>query len=109
MEEDGQEGVADEVAGEEGAVGGGVALGEALGALAPVVEVSACWGPAVTPLRTKETGSTRVRRASRKFLLRLERDGMGDVADVEVGDDAKDALLFFEVDLGFGDLLCVRR
>lgn len=34
--------------------------------------------------------------------MRSQRDWIGDVADVEVGKDSQDALLFFEMNLGFG-------
>ena len=103
VEEDGQDGVAEEVSGEEGAVGGGVALGVAVGALLPVVDVGGLLDAGDDSGEDEVTGSTMVRRARRELLLRSERDGVGDVDDVKVGDDAEDALLLLLLDLGFGD------
>ena len=39
-----------------------------------------------------------------ELLLGVERDGVEDIADVEVGDDAEDALVLLLVDLGLGDV-----
>ncbi len=40
-----------------------------------------------------------------ELLLCCERDGVGDVADVEVWDEAEDALLLLGLDLGLGYFL----
>jgi hypothetical protein len=104
FEGDGQDGVAEQGAGEEGSVGGRVTFAEALRALAPVVEVvgllEACGGS------VEDEGDGIDHGTEGEFILLpgVERDGVGDVADVEVGKDAEDALLFFEADLGLGDV-----
>ena len=57
------------------------------------------------PVAVKVTGSMRVFQASSNFCFGGERDGVGDVADVEVWNGAEDALLLFDLDLGLGYVL----
>src|SRR5271156_222465 len=38
-----------------------------------------------------------------KFLFGAQRSGIRNVADIEIGNDAEDALLFFDLELFFGD------
>jgi hypothetical protein len=104
LEEDGQERVAEHVSGEEGAIVGGVAFAIALRALSPVVDIVGLLGSGGDSIHQKRHGVDQRSEGELILLFRSERHGFGDVADVEVGEDAEDALLLFHVDLGFGDV-----
>jgi hypothetical protein len=104
LEEGGQYGVAEQGAGEEGSVGGGVAFAEALCAFSPVVDIVGLLDSGGDSIEYEGDGIDHGAEGELVFLPGLERDGVGDVADVEVGEDAEDSLLLFEVDLGFGDV-----
>jgi hypothetical protein len=102
LEEGGQDGVSEERSGEEGPVGGGVAFAIALRAFAPTVDVVGLLDAGGDSVEDERHGIDHGAEGELVFLFGVERLGVGDVADVEVGEDAEDALLFLEIDLSFG-------
>jgi len=108
LEEDGEDGIGEDVVCEEGAVGGGVALAIAGGSELPGEVVRSQFFSCGDAGEREGDGIDEGFECEGVFLAGRERDGVGIVADVEVGNDAEDALLFFlgdlDVALGGADL-----
>ena len=105
LEDDGQGSAADEGAGEEAAIVGGEALCVAEAALSVAVEgVIGLLDAGGETVEAEGDGIDQRPGGEFELLPGVEGDGVGDVADVEVGKDGEDALLLLLVDLGLGDV-----
>ena len=104
LEEDGKDGVSEYVSGEEGAVGSGIALTVPLGSVSPGIGVVGLLDSSGSPDEHKAHGVDQGLERELELLSGVERDGVWDVADIKIGEDAEDALFFFFANLGLSDV-----
>ena len=99
-----KDGATDKSAGDKIGVSGSIALGVPLDALSIAAEiVLRLLNAGYDAIQSETDGIKGCLPGQLEFLARGQRDGVVDVADIKIGNEAQDALLLLIPDLIFGD------